>query len=133
MDTLRSLPGEQQALLIVVAFACFWATCFSLLYGFRSRWWATIQGRAILVYSISLSVAVDLSLYDTIAGLYGHGMGYKAGITVSLVVYGLIGLASLTLTVVLLYMQKKDRDMASYSLRDEELPFEETEDEEEVK
>lgn len=133
MDTLRSLPGEQQALLIIVAHACFWATIFSLLYALRSRWWSTIQGRAILVYSVSLAVAVDLSLYNTLAILYGHGMGYKAGITVSLIVYGLIGLASLALTIVLLYMQKKDRDMAVFSTKDEELPFEETDEEDEVK
>lgn len=81
---------------------------FTILYGFRSRWWRYIEGRALLAKSTTLAMISIL----TAATVY-FGPDYWGRYVIRLVVYGLFTISSWFFVAVLVRQQHRaavDRD-----------------------
>lgn len=103
-------PWQIQMLIYMLMWGALCTTLFPFLYATRSRWWTTVFGRVILCYSATMAVAIDYTLYANLAYLYHLPISYWTQVWIQAGVFTFIALSSTALTVVLLTMQKKDRE-----------------------
>lgn len=97
----RDIEQLQQALQIFLWIAAVCTTVFPLVWAF-SRWWSTLLGRLVMLQSLALALAVDL----TLAFQYIE-VGPEDLMTIfwlNVIVFGLIAAASVLLTVTMIWM-----------------------------
>lgn len=105
----RDLESLQHWLHIFLWVAAVCTTLFPVLWAF-SRWWSTLIGRLLMLQSVALAAAVDL----TLAFQYIE-VGPDDLLTIfwiNAVVFGLIALASVLLTVAMIrlnYFRRKKK------------------------
>lgn len=97
----RDLESLQHWLLIFLWVASVCTTVFPLIWAF-SRWWSTLVGRLLMLQSVALALAVDLTLVFQYIEVGPDDL--LMIFWLNAIVFGLIAVASVLLTVTMIYM-----------------------------
>ena len=98
------MPQDVQTVMhvsrIFLAIAAVAVTMFPLLYGLLSPWYTSHLGRAVLLQSLSIAMAIDISAYGQ---FWAITTDLHKILVINVVFLGLISLTSLYLTATLIY------------------------------
>lgn len=104
------MPHDVQTVMqvsrIFLAIAAVCVTAFPVLYGMFSPWYKSHLGRAVLVQSVAVALAIDISAY----GQFWAITDLHKILVINVVFLGFISVASLYLTTMMVYYNFKKRE-----------------------
>lgn len=87
---------------------------FTLIYGFRSRWWTNVVGRIFFPEKVVMCLVLTQVSLSAVTGSNYLGRDW-----VRLTLYGLGALSLVGMTVVLVWIQQRERRRASEEVSDD--------------
>jgi hypothetical protein len=109
------MPSDVESLLrwsrVVLTITAVCVTLFPVLYGLIAPWYRSHLGRAVLLQSVSVALAIDISAY---AQFWTLTSDIQTMFVINLVFLGFICLASLYLTATLLYINMRKFNRENY-------------------
>ena len=116
------MPSDVESLLqwsrIMLAITACCVTLFPLLYGLIAPWYRSHLGRAVLLQSVSVALAVDISAY---AQFWTLTEDIQKMFLINVVFLGFISLTSLYLTAALIFINIRKYSRENHEVQQHDL------------